>query len=393
MRLSHLAAFLPFAVAAVRAGTVGCPVFDADFNLYVLGLGQDYNFGTQDTWAKTATATPLTAAGRPPFDTTNPRCYLAQFFNAVYVLGADSKNPFSVYILDVKGGSWTQQTVDGTGGPDPTNQVEILDHDTNVFYAVSGNTIFFLNMNDQIAATSSALTWNNQITPSFIPTGYNPTISIAQNHVFFFGVPNAAAGDAFIFVIHFAFPQPTPQPFTALSGAAFPTTHGSAPSLFQANHVQEFIAFIPDDGSATYLIDVQHNTSLALPGPNDKGTGNLYTASETAVVQLSSAGDLAFLAIDQTNTKAATGWVDFSINVPTGGGAAPSGTGSGTSAAPSGTVAKGGPTASAPGPSSGSEPGAAAPSGTNPPNTAAARAGMSAALLLGATALVAVLAF
>ena len=51
--------------------------------------------------------------------------------------------------------------------------------------------------------------------------------------------------------------QPTPQPFNPTSGNQFPAAHGKAVSFFQNTGVQQQIAFIPDDGSATYVLNVE----------------------------------------------------------------------------------------------------------------------------------------
>jgi len=45
--------------------------------------------------------------------------------------------------------------------------------------------------------------------------------------------------------------QPEPQSY-----GQFPNTHGQTTSLFKDTGVQTQFAFIPDDGSATYIIDV-----------------------------------------------------------------------------------------------------------------------------------------
>jgi hypothetical protein len=67
---------------------------------------------------------------------------------------------------------------------------------------LSAGTIYFLNLNSQTAALSTPLAWSAQKTPSFTTTGYKPTMAIAQNHIEFFGVPGAPAGELFIYVIH-----------------------------------------------------------------------------------------------------------------------------------------------------------------------------------------------
>ena len=51
MRLRALLALASLAVS-VRAGA--CPVFDSNFNLYVLGTAGDVRLGTRDAWASRA---------------------------------------------------------------------------------------------------------------------------------------------------------------------------------------------------------------------------------------------------------------------------------------------------------------------------------------------------
>lgn len=65
-----------------------------------------------------------------------------QFFNAVYVLGADKSNPASIYIYDAGKKSWSTQSTT-PGGFDPTSFEAILDHDTNVFCGYSLFLVMF----------------------------------------------------------------------------------------------------------------------------------------------------------------------------------------------------------------------------------------------------------
>ena len=46
--------------------------------------------------------------------------------------------------------------------------------------------------------------------------------------------------------------QPAPQ-----SMGSFPTSHGKTASFFLVEGVQQEYAFIPDDGSATYVVNVE----------------------------------------------------------------------------------------------------------------------------------------
>jgi hypothetical protein len=68
--------------------------------------------------------------------------------------------------------------------------------------------------------------------------------------------------------------------------------------------VQETFAFVPDDGSATYVLDVQTNTSQVLAGPNSKDPNAMYFASTTALVQLDTEGDVYYLLVSPNDTSA-----------------------------------------------------------------------------------------
>ncbi len=77
----------------------------------------------------------------------------------------------------------------------------ILDHDTNVFYAVSHGEMWSLDLGEQTVAKSDALSWTDvQTTP--YGSDYDPTMALAQNHIHFIGVPDVPAGSVDIFVIH-----------------------------------------------------------------------------------------------------------------------------------------------------------------------------------------------
>jgi len=214
-------------------------------------------------------------------------------------MGADSSNPSSLYIYDASAKSWSAQSVN-TNGFDPTSFGAILDHDTNVFYALSNGELFSLDMGLLKAANSTALSWVDVQKPSFTTTNYAPVMALAQNHVHFLDVPGVAAGSALIFVIHFSYLQPQPQSY-----GNFPATHGQATSFFQDTGVQQEFAFIPDDGSATYVINVETNTTQTLKGPTTKDPSATYFASTNALVQLSaSSGSVSYLQYTPGNTAA-----------------------------------------------------------------------------------------
>ncbi|KAF8503018.1 hypothetical protein BU17DRAFT_58622 [Hysterangium stoloniferum] len=350
-----LITFLAAALFATEVEARPCVAFDAKFNLYAFGFGgKDFQLGTQDKWSSgvftqyhsAVTGTEITTTGRPPFDGQQTTCYLAQFFNAIYVLDGDQSNPSAVHIFNAGDNSWSTQSVN-SGGPDPTQLVAILDHDTNVFYALTNGQMAFLDMGSQITANSTALSWQGSTNPSFDVVNYKPTMALAQNHIHFIGVPNSQPGTAQIFVIHFSFFQPDPQSYPVSgSGDPFPVSHGQTASFFKDSGVQEEFAFIPDDGSATYVINVENNSTLPLVGPSDKTTST-YAASINALVQLNSNGGIFFLPYtpgDATQSRSAT-WSKINVqNLPavstnstTPNGTGVSSTGSATGAAASGT--------------------------------------------------------
>ncbi|THG96499.1 hypothetical protein EW026_g5343 [Hermanssonia centrifuga] len=250
----------------------------------------------------------LPPAVRKPFDGANTTCYLAQFFNAVYVMNGDASNPSAVYIYDAGAKSWSTQSVT-TGTFDPSSFNAILDHDTNVFYALSKGEVFFLDLGSLKVANTTALPWVD-VGKSPYPATYEPVMALAQNHIHFLDVPGTPAGDADIFVIHFSFFQPDPQSYPLPDGSAFPATHGQASSFFQESAVQQEFAFIPDDGSNTYVINVETNTTQSLAGPSTKDAKAMYAASITALVQLDSTGAVSFLPYTQgdASTNAQAKW-------------------------------------------------------------------------------------
>lgn len=77
--------------------------------------------------------TALNSTNQPPFNGNNTQCFLAQFFNAIYVLDGDAANPNNVHIFNADQQTWTVQQTKPANGFNPTDVVAILDHDTNVF--------------------------------------------------------------------------------------------------------------------------------------------------------------------------------------------------------------------------------------------------------------------
>ena len=342
-----------------------CLAFDVDFKLYAFGLGsKDWTVGTQDVWTSGAWFCQFSTIGQTlnfaphlfiqppmqstsrlldvrkyflfflkslrakprnsPFDGVNTSCYLAQFFNAIYVLNGDAKNPNSIYIYDAGAKAWSNQTTT-PGSFDYSSAEAILDHDTNVFCelshsassapphplpdAFSKGKLYNLNMAELKAARSSALKWEFVGDLGF-PDNYNPTMALAQNHIHFLNVGNDGAGNARIFVIHckpssprwgigfslthlVSYLQPDLQDYPGEK--TFPAAHGQTASFFKQTGPQQEFAYIPDDFSGTYVINVENNSTRTLPPPMVKDTKSSYVAGITSLVQLDSTGGVSFV--------------------------------------------------------------------------------------------------
>jgi hypothetical protein len=231
----------------------------------------------------------------------------------------DKANPTSIYIYDATAKSWSTQSVTA-GTFDSSNFATILDHDTNVFYSYSDSDIFSLDMGLLKAANSTAIPWNNvqqpdlsdgtsaSPTPGANTAGYQPTMALAQNHIHFMGVQGLPAGSVKIFVIHFSYMQPAPQ-----SMGNFPTSHGKTASFFLDVGVQQEYAFIPDDGSATYVVNVETNTTKSLTGPTVKDPFASFSASTGALVQLTTSGQVSFLPYNPNTTTSGGTWSNVSV--------------------------------------------------------------------------------
>ena len=169
--------------------------------------------------------------------------------------------------------------------------------------------------------------------------------------------------------------QPDPQAYPLPDGSGFPAQHGQATSFFQESGVQQEFAFIPDDGSNTYVINVETNTTQPLAAPSTKDAKATYVASITALVQLDSTGAVSFIPYKQGDNAAnsAAKWASvaaISAVVPAGSltsaGAPPASAGG---ASPTGPGASGAPGAAHPTSSK-----SGAPSGPSTPTTGAGNA-------------------
>jgi hypothetical protein len=194
---------------------------------------------------------------RRPFNGANTQCFLAQYFNALYVLDGDTSLPNAVHIFNFVSRSWSTLTVQ-LNGVSHQDVVAILDRDTNVFFGLHKGMLYKLDMATLNASDSSTRSWESVATPPFMDTiNYTqPVLALAQNHIHFLNIGQPSQAD--IFVIHFAYFQPEVQSYPGLNGASsFPSTHGQTASVFKGSDaVQTKFAFWPDDKSSTYVIDV-----------------------------------------------------------------------------------------------------------------------------------------
>lgn len=110
-----------------------------------------------------------------------------------------------------------------------------------------------------------------------------------------------------------AYWQPEIQDFTAGNGlGTCPEIHGQATSFFTGDvKAQNQFAFIPDDCRATYVIDVNKNTTTVLAAPSSKDKASEYTASSSALVCLDSNGSLTYLAFDANNIDISVPWTSI----------------------------------------------------------------------------------
>lgn len=67
--------------------------------------------------------------------------------------------------------------------------------------ALSQGSLYDLDMGSMKTANSTAIGWNLVQQPPF-PSGYNPVMALAQNHIHFLDVGDDGPGTARIFVIH-----------------------------------------------------------------------------------------------------------------------------------------------------------------------------------------------
>lgn len=102
-------------------------------------------------------------------------------------------------------------------GSSPTFLKQLLTYSLFPIDAYSNGSLFSLDMGLLKAANSTAIPWNfvqqpdlsngasGTTTPGANTAGYQPTMALAQNHIFFMGVSGLPAGSVKIFVIHCMF--------------------------------------------------------------------------------------------------------------------------------------------------------------------------------------------
>jgi hypothetical protein len=115
-------------------------------------------------------------------------------------LNGDTSDKSAVHIFNAADGTWSKQSVNA-GNFDPTSFEAILDHDTNIFYAISKGELYTLDLGSLKVANSSAISWND-FEKASLPDGYQPVMALAQNHIHFLNIPGNSAGQASIYVIH-----------------------------------------------------------------------------------------------------------------------------------------------------------------------------------------------
>ncbi|WWC60080.1 uncharacterized protein I303_102643 [Kwoniella dejecticola CBS 10117] len=363
--LPTLALFSVLTALTATVSAVPCVQFDSSWNLYAFGGSEDVKLGANTTWAQPQVS-PLSTSGRPPWTGTNSQCILSQTNNALYVVGGDSSDLSKIYVYNFASDSWSTQTTSGAPSDlGNSRSSSVLDHDTNVIYTLTTSSgLYQLDMSSVTnSAQSSALAWEAVENSSFSVDGYSVTATQAANHIFYFGVPNTAAGSANVFVVHYAYFQPDAQAFSGSS--QFPDTAGQAISIpTSSDSVPYSMVFVPNDFSNTYIAThwtdlgdysktddapfatnlINSTQTLAAPTSQDKTAS--YAASPYDLVQIDSTGAIYYYAnpVNGDYTVSSGGsWQKLSYAV-TGGSTGSSN--STTSAAPSGSASASGSAAS-----------------------------------------------
>ncbi len=101
--------------------------------------------------------------------------------------------------------------------------------------------------------------------------------------------------------------QPIPQTYNP---ASFPTMHGKAVSIFQpeGKGVQTEFAYIPDDFSGTYVVNVVSNTTKTLTAPPKVDLSAGFAASTNSIVMLGNDGVVRALVYNPKTTTSGGTW-------------------------------------------------------------------------------------
>ncbi|KAJ3225180.1 hypothetical protein HDU81_008085 [Chytriomyces hyalinus] len=286
-----------FAVGCALVGSVaalGCAVADKSAQVYVFGAPYgDANLGASPSdWGSGTGITPLNNLPlRPAFDTANPFCAYAPYLDYFVFLNVDSSAGLSaLHVFDVTSKAWTVVPLTGADLPSGDDLVATVDHDTNVIYAYSKGQIYRIgdagDINLAKLASTPRLTmnWLSQFavtTQPFDGANYKAVFGQGTNHLHFFNAPGLAAGEAWIFVVHYAWWQPTAQSygsFPQLPGQSvyIPVATGGAPPVF---------AYIPDNGQATLLVDTKANSTTSQAGFGQSGPTFRYAATAEQLIQ------------------------------------------------------------------------------------------------------------
>ncbi|KAK9896224.1 hypothetical protein P389DRAFT_76328 [Cystobasidium minutum MCA 4210] len=291
------------ALSALKTvSAIPCAAFDGTgTNAYVFGAPYgDLSLGS-DLTDPSAFVSLTNKTGRPDFTGSNTQCFVNQFTNGLYVLGATNNSTNTAYIYDFISQSWSTQQL--SGGPDPASYTAILDHDTNVLYAYANGTMNALAFDQSKAvATSSAIEWQTDAAVNAEPfddtAAYQPVMGAANNHIQFFNTPGSSAGEGYIFVIHYAYWQPEAQSF----GAALPNSFGQTVTILSnSSAAPNTFAFIPENGNGTYVVNAKSNTTEVYPGPSSSDSTARYGASTSGLLQVTGNGSLSFFNFGSGN--------------------------------------------------------------------------------------------
>ncbi|KAI8610506.1 hypothetical protein BC830DRAFT_1145496 [Chytriomyces sp. MP71] len=294
MRLQAVVAVAASALIQ-HVAAIGCTVADKSTNLYIFGAPYgDINLGgSSSSWTSaTAPSNPAfltNLANRPAFDTANPSCHYNPYTDTFVVINGDkSKGLSALHLFNHDSQTWLQVPITGTQ-PNADDLVATLDHDTSVIYAYSQGALWRVgdagdvNIN-KAGSGNLSLNWLTNLAVTAQPfdgTSYKATFGQGTNHLHFFNAPGLKPGEAWIFVVHYAWWQPTPQSYGSFPQAPgqsvyVPLAAGTAPPVF---------AYIPDDGQNTYLVDTKSNTTTSLAGFGKGGPTFRYAATAENLIQ------------------------------------------------------------------------------------------------------------